>query len=681
MVPRRPELHEWPFPPDEWASRAHQRETHSARIAPNHSWDGNFGAPVNELLNVVGLSVGTALYAMLLALVVRARRDPVEAGRARGDPLPLATAILGLIWNLCAFWVYAVPKLGVGGPEWVAVFGFSALGLLPAVVVHSVVRDDRGRARRPARTPLIFAAYVVSVIAAALHVYAAAHGWPVPSPTALRLLTFSFIGLLAPLALATRRQPGARRALWAVALAAFAVSALHLSQLHEVAAAWPVELVGHHASIPLAMAILYQDYPFAFADLFLKRALRLIVLAAAIAVTLSLLGIGVGSRVAFAAPQLALLIALWVGTALIYPSIDRATSWFVDAVVLTRPDYVTLEAALARRLQDHDDQSTVLDEACAALATALTASIVRWHEEDTPGQTPAVSGLVELHESRSAALRLPTSEPPHYVIEIGGLTGGRRLLSDDAAMLTALAVLTARRIDAIRLTRERYTRQIREQEISTLATEAELRALRAQLNPHFLFNALTTIGYLIQAAPERALDTLMRLTTILRAVLRSEGEFTTLARELGVIDAYLAIERARFEHRLRVRIDVPSECRELRIPALLIQPLVENAVKHGIAPSSAGGEVTVAARLLNGAGARELRVSVTDTSSPADRTPRRRRWSRGVGLTSVERRLHCHYGPAARLAVRTQTSGATVVEVSIPVPLPVAPPVPERSGT
>ena len=136
--------------------------------------------------------------------------------------------------------------------------------------------------------------------------------------------------------------------------------------------------------------------------------------------------------------------------------IDRATSWFVDAVVLTRPDYVTLEAALARRLQDHDDQSTVLDEACAALATALTASIVRWHEEDTPGRTPAVSGLVELHESRSAALRLPTSEPPHYVIEIGGLTGGRRLLSDDAAMLTALAVLTARRVDAIRLTRERY---------------------------------------------------------------------------------------------------------------------------------------------------------------------------------------------------------------------------------
>ncbi len=95
--------------------------------------------------------------------------------------------------------------------------------------------------------------------------------------------------------------------------------------------------------------------------------------------------------------------------------------------------------------------------------------------------------------------------------------------------------------------------QTREQEMTKLATEAELRALRAQINPHFLFNALTTIGYLIQTAPPRALETLMRLTSLLRGVLRSEGEFTTLGRELDLVEAYLDIERARFEQRLRVR--------------------------------------------------------------------------------------------------------------------------------
>ena len=110
--------------------------------------------------------------------------------------------------------------------------------------------------------------------------------------------------------------------------------------------------------------------------------------------------------------------------------------------------------------------------------------------------------------------------------------------------------MVARRIDALRLTEERYERRLHEQEMATLATEAELRALRAQVNPHFLFNTLTTIGYLIQHAPPRALATLMRLTTLLRGVLRSDGELTTLGRERELIACYLDIERERFEERL-----------------------------------------------------------------------------------------------------------------------------------
>ena len=135
------------------------------------------------------------------------------------------------------------------------------------------------------------------------------------------------------------------------------------------------------------------------------------------------------------------------------------------------------------------------------------------------------------------------------------------MLSGDVLMLEALGVVVARRIDAIRLVQERDDRGRREQEMATLAAEAELRALRAQLNPHFLFNALTTIGYLIQTAPPKALRTLMRLTALLRSVLRSEGTLTTLGRELEIVEAYLEIERARFEDRLQVQIDVPGELR------------------------------------------------------------------------------------------------------------------------
>src|SRR4030095_14173207 len=143
-------------------------------------------------------------------------------------------------------------------------------------------------------------------------------------------------------------------------------------------------------------------------------------------------------------------------------------------------------------------------------------------------------------------------------IAIADLTGGRRFLSDDVAALEFIGNLVGRRIDAIRITRECYARDVREQEVAKLATEAELRALRAQLNPHFLFNALTTIAQLVQEAPSRALETIIRLTVLLRGVLRSEGEFTTLSRELEMIESYLDIEHARFEQRLRGRGERPS---------------------------------------------------------------------------------------------------------------------------
>jgi LytS/YehU family sensor histidine kinase len=254
------------------------------------------------------------------------------------------------------------------------------------------------------------------------------------------------------------------------------------------------------------------------------------------------------------------------------------------------------------------------------------------------------------------------------VITIAEVTGGRRFLSDDVAALEAIVVLVARRIDAIRITDERYERGLREQEIGKLATEAELRALRAQVNPHFLFNALTTIGYLIQTAPPRALQTLMRLTSLLRAVLRSEGEFTTLGRELDVIESYLDIERARFEQRLHVTVDVPVDLRGLRVPPLLLQPIVENAVKHGIATLRLGGDVRVSARVeQSGREPAQLSLVVQDTGAGATADALEQGREAGVGLRNVERRLACQYGTAASLSIRTTPGAGTTVEIRLPV--------------
>jgi LytS/YehU family sensor histidine kinase len=259
------------------------------------------------------------------------------------------------------------------------------------------------------------------------------------------------------------------------------------------------------------------------------------------------------------------------------------------------------------------------------------------------------------------------AEPPRFVLEVSDLTAGRRLLSDDWAALHAIAAILGRRIDAIRIARERYERRIHEQEISKLATEAELRALRAQVNPHFLFNALTTIGYLIQTAPPRALQTLLRLTALLRAVLRSEGEFTSLGREVELIAAYLDIERARFEQRLVVSIDVPTWLRDIRVPPLVLQPLVENAIKHGIAPLRAGGEVAVIAKLETTTEGSDLRLIVRDTGVGVSAAELRRGRQAGVGLANVERRLAGQYGTAASMSIESLQGVGTTVEIRLPV--------------
>jgi two-component system, LytTR family, sensor kinase len=642
-------------------------------------------SPVNlgELLNLVGLSTGVALYAMLLAMVLRARGRVGAA--AAFDPLLLLTSALGLLWNLCALAGYVLPKFSVTEPlPLITAIGFGALGLLPAVVVHSVLRggNSRGGWTKQAIGAI---AYSVSAVAATMHLAAAIRGAVVPSAEGMRLLTYTFVALVLPLAAVTRGQPGSRRALWVTALAVFAVSALHLSQLHSANPSWSVELLGHHAALPLALAILYQDYPFAFADLFLKRALVLLALVSIAFVAVATAG---DRSAAFAEfierdPRLfALLVTLWVLTALAYPWLRAATAWFVDSILLHRPDYRAMRASLSGTLQTVDEVPAVLAALAEMIRPSLSSPSVTWQRLDEGDAQDRSGRLVATDKNGVTRVMVPTAESPRYVIALAPLTGGRRLLSDEVATLEASVLIAARRIDAIRVTQERHDREIREREMERLATEAELRALRAQVNPHFLFNALTTIGYLIQTAPPRALETLLRLTSLLRGVLRSEGEFTTLGRELEIIEAYLDIERERFEQRLRVSIDVPARLRSVRLPALVLQPLVENAVKHGIAPMASGGEVVIRARVdLSPRGVRQLTVTIRDSGAGVAPEQLHRRREQGVGLRNVERRLRGQYGSDASLSIDSVPGRGTTVDVRLPVTATAAQPAPNKVAT
>ncbi len=179
------------------------------------------------------------------------------------------------------------------------------------------------------------------------------------------------------------------------------------------------------------------------------------------------------------------------------------------------------------------------------------------------------------------------------------------------------------------------------------AREAELRALKAQINPHFLFNCLNSITALTTSDPGRAREMCIRLADFLRNTLGlGERESVSWHEELDLAQAYLDVEQVRFGSRLHVEVDVDEACAECQVPPLILQPLIENAVKHGITTLVEGGTIHVRSHVRNGM----LEVSVENGFDPESPTPRRS----GLGLRNVRTRLERRFGPAARLAAQTQ---------------------------
>lgn len=613
------------------------------------------------LINLLGFTVGIALYALLLLMVVRHRK---AKDKESPDFLLLLTAALGLLWNTGELTALFWKDFGdTQVSPFLLAISYSALGFLPSVVVHSAWKNEESENKNVRW--LTFTAYGLSIFAALLHFQAAIFDSIAPSAWALRVLTFGSLALLVGLLIFTFRQKIEKKAIWISALSVFAVSALHLSGQQEEKS-WLIELVAHQSSLPLALAILLQDYRFAFADLFLKRALSLLLLAS----------VAFGLYVFVAVPLLAwhethdrndvqaavLVLALWMATALIYPALHKFAVWLVDKIILRRANYEKLQIEIVRIIEKRSDIKSVLDEVCEELKFALTAKEANWNEFF---QNEIVSNLPTLNfTSRSAEIFVPTVETPFYQMTLKDFSGGRRLLSDEIKMLEEIAVATARRIDVLRVSEERYEREMREDKLAKFATEAQLSALRAQINPHFLFNALTTIGYLIQTAPEKAFETLMKLTQLLRGVLRSTEEFSSLGEEIKLIENYLDIEKTRFEERLTVKIKIPEGLKKMRVPSLILQPLVENSVKHGISQAKLGGEVRISAELKIEAGETFLLLKVTDTGAGFDE---KKSTADGIGLENIRQRLRSYYGKKANLTIESDVRKGTRAEIKLPV--------------
>ncbi|HXV77026.1 MAG TPA: histidine kinase [Candidatus Polarisedimenticolaceae bacterium] len=254
------------------------------------------------------------------------------------------------------------------------------------------------------------------------------------------------------------------------------------------------------------------------------------------------------------------------------------------------------------------------------------------------------------------------------VIRLGRRANHVPYFSEDRALLGSLADVFSHMLRAVDLHRKKREQEQLARELSLRASRAELRALRAQINPHFLFNALNTIAALIHQDPARADQTVEQLAEIFRYTLRgSDSEWTPLDDEIDFVRSYLEVERARFGERLSVEITADAEARAHFVPTMMIQTLVENAVKHGVARVRGVARIEVDATV---AGDR-LVVAVRDSGPGFDRaTPasvKRGAGGGGYGLHNVRRRLLGHFGAQAALEVRRdETRGRTEVRLVFP---------------
>jgi two-component system LytT family sensor kinase len=203
-----------------------------------------------------------------------------------------------------------------------------------------------------------------------------------------------------------------------------------------------------------------------------------------------------------------------------------------------------------------------------------------------------------------------------------------------------------------------------------LAADAKLDALRAQINPHFLYNTLNTIASKARTDPEQARQLLLRLSEFFRYSTRQEGQFADFGQEYFFVRTYVSLEQARYGDRLRVHYAVDPQVLAVQVPVLVIQPLVENAIKHGLAAKVGGGTVTLRARV--DPLARITRVLVRDDGVGMDeRTLQQvlagRHEEGGVGLRNISERLSTLFGERYALAVRSGPEEGTTVDLRMPL--------------
>ena len=476
----------------------------------------------------------------------------------------------------------------------------------------------------------------------------------------------------------------------AVCAAAIATFFAQHSSMHRTPGLVLASLASHLVLLVVLCAF-FLFARFRFADVFIRYGVRILLAglwATVLAFTAQSAALMHVAMRATSPAAVHVFLVIIVANALLlsFTFVDERISALVNRWLFRPPDYRAARRQLADRLRDLSLESEIAAAVEDAARVPLELSGARVIALDSLPPSAWPSGIsegevVELGYADPLRARLPI---PNIEVLIPIASAGRvthlllvspgparpGLVTHDLDYLRAVAAQCGNRLDALRREEEAIERQSRETLLLQQVTESELRALRAQINPHFLFNSLNTVADLIVRDPPRAEAMTLRLASVFRHVLaHSARPLTSIRDEIEFLRTYLYIEEARFGDRLQVEIDVAPAVVKEHMPSLILQPLVENALKHGLGPKRGPGHLWISAHSHGD----QVRLMVEDDgiglgpSGPNGRpVTGHHSESQGLGLANVAERLKTLYHDRASVCLEPREGGGSRVTVLIP---------------
>jgi two-component system LytT family sensor kinase len=649
--------------------------------------------------SLIGFAAGTVISALLLAHTSRASRLP-------GTPAAnILFAGCSLLWNLAGF-VHTI-AITLGTPESARIaqallasqFTAGAAWPVALLAIWSPLAAHSGR--QSISFKLLHALSIVNfTVIAVLFWSAILWGTSHQVPMMLKEVTAYNGAILLALGMALFRERLVSRAmrLPSIAILAGILGASLFVVLWQAFPNYPaLGVIAEQITLLIVLGSFFLFTRFRFSDLFIRNSIRVLTAAMAAIVFLLLASVPFLARVergaAFPGVVRVLIETLLLAAMLFaFTFVDRHIEACVDRWIFGAPDY----RALTRQVSDHLSRvHSELEIAAVAkyAGDALELKDARFIALGTLTDLQLPDALldgevVELDDPGPlrAQLSVPDLEllfPVHsagrvsHLLAIAPGSARRGLVTHEVNFLRGAAAQFGQRLDALRFEERMVEQQSREAVLLQQVTEAGLRALRAQINPHFLFNSLNSIANLIVANPGQAETMTLRLARVFRHVLaNSSRPLIPLREEIEFLRTYLQIEEARFGSRLAVNVEVDPAIDMEPIPTLILQPIVENALKHGLGPKPGQGHLWIAAEVHGN----RMRLRVEDdgvgsvSASRQDGTWRgfapsgngNHAGSNGVGLENIAQRLNALYQDQGEMILEAREAGGTRVTILLP---------------